>query len=552
MLLQPGSRLGPYHILALVGKGGMGEVYRAHDPRLNRDVAIKVLPERLSKDPQALARFQGEARAVDALSHINILAIYDVGSDQGTAYVVTELLEGETLRDRLQLGAIPWQRATEIAKAIAEGVSAAHFKGIIHRDLKPENIFLVVDGPVKILDFGLARRKSANPVPNQSSAPTETDPNIFMGTVGYMAPEQVRGRRADAQSDIFSLGCVLYEMIVGRQAFARETPAQTMTAILENQPPSIADSGKLIPQGLDRVVARCLEKDPSRRYQSARDLTFALQGILSVPVDTNSARPPAHSVPRGPVIRERNVNLWGSICSIVALLATGIDFFSRLNVPLRTLSSLSGLPRVQAVLFLGIAVAIAHGLLWLAAERLFDWHFRGGGGTSLPQGWSAVVLSLTMTIPLVVFPLLYERLAHASIVLPGHWLAGCFIIVGSAFGHLLLYGSRAVQFPGFRNLIFPLGVFEWRRALSMESIYAVVHFSSIVLLYRVVVDSQLAPLTASAVLPALIAGLVWFSSVCIFIFATYPESLVDKKSIEVRGVLHAIMLMITLTGGMLM
>ena len=280
MPLSAGTKLGPYEIVSPLGAGGMGEVYRAQDPRLGRDVAIKVLPERLSRDPQALARFQLEARAVAALSHPNILAIYDVGTDQGMTYVVTELLEGETLRSRLKRGPLPWRAAVEIAAPLAEGLSVAHAKGIVHRDLKPENIFLTSSGLAKILDFGLARWRPARSSPDDSSAPTETEPGMVMGTVGYMSPEQVRGKAAEAPSDIFSLGCVLYEMIAGQRAFSRETAAQTMTAILEQQPPALWKLEKDAPPDLDRLVTRCLEKNPEARFQSARDLGFALRNLL--------------------------------------------------------------------------------------------------------------------------------------------------------------------------------------------------------------------------------------------------------------------------------
>jgi len=220
MPLTAGTRLGPYEILAPLGAGGMGEVYRARDPRLNRDVAIKVLPERLAHDRQALARFESEAKAVAALSHPNILAIFDVGADQGVSYAVTELLEGETLRSCLRRAALPWRKAVEMGIAIADGLAAAHSKGIVHRDLKPENLFLTSDGRVKILDFGLARwmpSKTSEP----AEIPTLTQENMVLGTVGYMSPEQVRGEPADTRSDIFSLGCVLYEMASGRRAFSR-------------------------------------------------------------------------------------------------------------------------------------------------------------------------------------------------------------------------------------------------------------------------------------------------------------------------------------------
>ena len=258
----------------------MGEVYRARDPRLNREVAIKVLPERLGKDPQALARFESEAKAVAALSHPNILAIYDFGNDQGVCYAITELLEGETLRCQLGRSALPWRKAVEIGVAIADGLAAGHAKGIIHRDLKPENLFLTSDGRVKILDFGLARWTPSTPS-GPSEAPTLTQENLVLGTAGYMSPEQVRGTPADARSDIFSLGCVLYEMVAGQRAFSRQTSAQTMAAILEAQPLELATTGKQVPAGLENVIAHCLEKKPQQRFHSAHDLALALRATLS-------------------------------------------------------------------------------------------------------------------------------------------------------------------------------------------------------------------------------------------------------------------------------
>src|SRR5713226_6312698 len=280
MPFAAGTHLGPYEILAPLGAGGMGEVYRARDPRLNREVAIKVLPERLANDPQALARFESEAKAVAALSHPNILAIHDFGKDRGVSYAVTELLEGETLRSHLRRSALPWRKAVEVGIAIADGLATAHSKGIIHRDLKPENIFLTSDGRVKILDFGLARW-TAPSTPGQSEAPTLTQENVVMGTPGYMSPEQVRGTPADARSDIFSLGCVLYEMVAGRRAFSRDTSAQTMAAILEVQPAELATTGKQVPAGLENVIAHCLEKNPQQRFHSAHDLGLALRATLS-------------------------------------------------------------------------------------------------------------------------------------------------------------------------------------------------------------------------------------------------------------------------------
>ena len=217
MPLSAGIKLGPYEILSPLGAGGMGEVYRARDRRLERDVAVMVLPEHLGRDPQALARFESEAKAVAALSHPNILAIHDFGSEHGVFYVMLELLEGETLRARVARSAMPWRKAVEIAVAVADGLAAAHSRGIIHRDLKPENILFTSDGRVKVVDFGLARRRAKSSAAD-SNAVTETQAGTVMGTLGYMSPEQVRGVAAEAPSDIFSLGCVLYEMVTGQRA----------------------------------------------------------------------------------------------------------------------------------------------------------------------------------------------------------------------------------------------------------------------------------------------------------------------------------------------
>ena len=280
--LSENTRLGPYRIVAPLGAGGMGEVYRASDTRLDREVAIKVLPTRLADDPVALARFEREAKAVAALSHPHIVAIYDVGQDQGIYFVVTELLRGETLRDRLRRATIPWREATELGTAIAEGLSAAHEKGIVHRDLKPANIFLTGDGGVKILDFGVARIKptaspEGAPVPSTSSLETVT--GTVFGTVTYMSPEQVRGRKTDARSDIFAFGSVLYEMVTGTMAFPGKTYQETMDLILNHEPRPAAIMVPL-PSSLDRVITRCLEKEPESRFPSADELASQLRGIL--------------------------------------------------------------------------------------------------------------------------------------------------------------------------------------------------------------------------------------------------------------------------------
>ena len=281
MSLSAGDRLGRYEILGPLGAGGMGEVYRARDTELERDVAVKVMPEAVAQNPDRLERFRREARAVAKLSHPNILEIWDFGSEGDITYSVTELLEGETLRQRVPSGGIGWQRAATIGAAVAEGLAAAHTKGVVHRDLKPENIFITTDGRVKILDFGLARvqQEVAPEAETGTLTPAGTEVGTIMGTVGYMAPEQAKGRPADARSDIFALGCVLYEMISGRGAFARETNAETIAAILKEDPPAPSEIGVAVPAELERSINRCLEKSPDARFQSASDLAYDLGSI---------------------------------------------------------------------------------------------------------------------------------------------------------------------------------------------------------------------------------------------------------------------------------
>jgi hypothetical protein len=275
--LTPGQRVGPYEVIALLGEGGMGQVYRARDLRLEREVAIKVLPPHLANDAWALGCFEREARAVAALSHPNILAIHDIGTENGISYAVVELLEGVTLRGRLAGRPLPGAKVLEVAEAVAEGLAAAHAKGVIHRDLKPDNVFLTSDGRVKILDFGIAR---VRPVPTdtggEASSPL-TQTGQVMGTLEYMSPEQARGGEVDARSDIFSLGCVLYEMATGHRAFARATPADTLAAVLHEDPFETRTTARRVPLPLERIIRRCLEKTPDERFQSARDIGFALK-----------------------------------------------------------------------------------------------------------------------------------------------------------------------------------------------------------------------------------------------------------------------------------
>ncbi|MFQ5463175.1 MAG: tetratricopeptide repeat protein [Phycisphaerae bacterium] len=373
MTLANGTQLGPYEIVAPLGAGGMGEVYRARDTRLDREVAVKVLPEQLAKDGDALRRFEREAKAVAALSHPNILAIHDVGIDpaasslatdpaaspsseeehppaspltdgehpaadgeqppasplakggqRGVSYVVMELLEGETLRERVRRSAIPWRKAVEYGVAIADGLAAAHAKGIVHRDLKPENIFLTKDGVVKILDFGLARVGAAvrdTPREAQADTPTmtlDTRPGTVLGTVNYMSPEQISGRVTDVRTDIFSFGCVLYEMISGQRAFGGESIAETTTAILRDEPPTVSDSGQTVPAELDRVITRCHEKKPEQRFQSSGDLAFTLRSILA---DSGLSKPTMAD--RGPRMRTiLGIQIAVGAVAVAALLLT--------------------------------------------------------------------------------------------------------------------------------------------------------------------------------------------------------------------------------------
>jgi TolB-like protein/tetratricopeptide (TPR) repeat protein len=279
--LSPGTRLGPYEVLSPLGAGGMGEVYRARDTRLGRDVALKILPEERSSDPERLRRFETEARAVASLNHPHILALYDVGTHDGVPYAVMELLEGRTLRTALARGPLPPRKVVDYGVQICRGLAAAHERGIIHRDLKPENLFVTRDGQIKILDFGLA--KLTGPVEGGDTAhsqiPTATEPRLVMGTAGYMSPEQARGRPADARSDLFSLGAILYEMLSGRRAFSRDTSADTLSAILNEDPPEIQPGSGSVPPGLERVVRRCLEKSPQERTQTVRELAFALEAL---------------------------------------------------------------------------------------------------------------------------------------------------------------------------------------------------------------------------------------------------------------------------------
>ncbi|MDX2032977.1 MAG: protein kinase [Blastocatellia bacterium] len=330
-----GRTLGHYRIESLLGAGGMGEVYRAHDTRLDREVAVKILPERLAAHPDALKRFEREARAVAALSHPNILSIFDFGSEDGVSYAVMELLEGETLRERLRRGPLPWREAVEIAIAVCEGLAAAHAKGIIHRDLKPENLFQTRDGRVKILDFGIARVKRETAPDAETLNETATRPGAMMGTIGYMSPEQVRGEPVEAPGDLFAVGCVLYEMISGRRPFARPTAVETLAAILTEEPPPLAATDPAIPGELERLLRGCLAKSLSTRFHSAHDLAKGLRSIGA----------PA-ALPANPGAPRRRLGL---VLSLVAVTLLGLASVWKLvgNREAAAIDSLAVLPLVN-------------------------------------------------------------------------------------------------------------------------------------------------------------------------------------------------------------
>jgi WD40 repeat protein len=321
MAIIAGTRLGPYEILAPLGVGGMGEVYRARDTRLGRDVALKVIHPRLATDPERLSRFEKEARAAAQLDHPNILVLHDIGSHEGSPYIVSELLEGESLREKLG-EPLPPKKAVDYAVQIAHGLAAAHEKGIVHRDIKPENVFVTKDGHVKILDFGLA--KLIQPaVPSVAltealTATPTTDANIIMGTVGYMSPEQVQGKPLDARSDLFSLGVVVYEMLSGKRPFQKDTAAETMAAILKEEPAELSGTDKPVPPGLDRIVRHCLEKEPSNRFQSARDIAFDLEALTGI----SGASAATRALPRERRMRRLR---WAGAVSVLTV-ALGLAF----------------------------------------------------------------------------------------------------------------------------------------------------------------------------------------------------------------------------------
>src|SRR2546423_4079739 len=295
--ISPQTTIAQYTIVSKIGEGGMGEVYRARDTKLGRDVAIKVLPAAFSENSERLRRFEQEAQAAGALNHPNILSIYHIGTHNGAPYIVSELLEGETLRERMAGAALPQRKAIDYALQIARGLAAAHEKGIVHRDIKPDNVFITDDGRVKILDFGLAKLTSATDGTSQTEVPTRkvnTDPGTVMGTMGYMSPEQLKGQPADHRSDIFSFGAILYEMLSGKRAFRGESMAETMSVILREDPPDLSETNKTVSPALERLVRHCLEKNPSERFHSARDLAFTIESFSgSATISGQTATMPA-------------------------------------------------------------------------------------------------------------------------------------------------------------------------------------------------------------------------------------------------------------------
>src|SRR5215470_9530904 len=324
MPLVSGSKLGPYEIVSPLGAGGMGEVYRARDTRLGRDVALKILPQSFAADGERLHRFEQESRAVAAFNHPNILAIHDVGQHNGSPFLVSELLEGESLRAVLDRGALPQRKAIDYGVQIAQGLAVAHAKEIVHRDLKPENLFVTRDGRLKILDFGLAKAMQKTSAPGSDSegvtqTSAQTAAGMVMGTASYMAPEQVRGESVDARTDIFAFGAVLYEMLSGHRAFRRDTSAETMTAVLKDDPPELTDAQHPISPALDRIVRRCLEKSPEQRFQSAKDLAFALEAL------SGTSHP---SAPQAKIVAARRKPLTIAVAVLCGIAALAGAYFA--------------------------------------------------------------------------------------------------------------------------------------------------------------------------------------------------------------------------------
>jgi serine/threonine protein kinase/Tol biopolymer transport system component len=365
-----GRTIGPYKIISLLGAGGMGEVYRAHDSRLGREVALKVLPHPLSRGDDSLRRFQQEARAASALNHPNILSIFDTGTtDDGIPFVVSELLEGETLREKLAGGALPLRKAIDYALQTTRGLAAAHGKGIVHRDLKPENLFVTKDGRLKILDFGIAKLVQRQGLGHElhTEAPTmiiKTDPGMVIGTVGYMSPEQVRGQSVDTRSDIFSFGAILYELLSGRRAFQGDSQVERMNAILKEEPADLTADNNRITPAVERVVRRCLEKQAEERFQSASDLAFALESLSSATSGATAAASRAEAKPR---VWSRAQIIWAAATLLLAIAALGFAalYFRRPATEVRPVRLMIS---SEKLIFTNIAVSPDGRLLAIAAQ----------------------------------------------------------------------------------------------------------------------------------------------------------------------------------------
>lgn len=389
-MLTPGTTLGRYQIIAPIGAGGMGEVYRATDPRLKREVAIKVLPAGVGDDAERLHRFEQEALASAALNHPNILAVYDVGTENGSPFIVSELLQGETLRHRLQAGPLPLRKAVDYTAQIGRGLAAAHTRGILHRDLKPENIFITSEGQAKILDFGLAKLTASSPAGGEATRSLGSTPGMVVGTVGYISPEQVRGKPADPRSDLFALGAILYEMLTGQRAFRGETPADTLSAILTQDPPELAAAGAPVPPLLESLVRHCLEKQPEERFQSAHDVVFDLQQVSL----SSSSRVVAQPASRR--FRWRYaLGIVGVLALLAAALLAGREWQAPPAVPsFRQLTYRRGI--VSAARFLADGRTVVYSAAWTgssANSSLFTTRTDLGGETSL--GTDGEVLSIS-------------------------------------------------------------------------------------------------------------------------------------------------------------
>src|SRR2546428_6266698 len=355
--------LGPYRVTGRIGEGGMGAVYRATDTRLGRDVAIKVLTAVTLSDKERLQRFEQEARATGMLNHPNLLTIYDVGNTDGTPFLVSELLQGETLRDRLDRGAIPPRKSVEIALQVAHGLAAAHDKGIVHRDLKPENIYITKEGRVKILDFGIAKLSPTGGDAGPKFQMAATEPGIVLGTVGYMSPEQVRGETVDRRSDIFAFGAILYEMLTGSRAFKRDSSIETLSAILKEEPKELVELNPNVAPPLERLVRRCLEKDREQRFQSARDLAFNLETLSTF---SNAGTMSGTANPNVPPRTLPQVPLPASPSPTAA--TTQIPVTSSVRVPTtarpRTMTMIKPKPRVSPVLLALLYIVSIAGAAW--------------------------------------------------------------------------------------------------------------------------------------------------------------------------------------------